>query len=206
MMEIGHLCIMEEAMISGPWLEWIGALAGLAGVWLTSRRSIWCFPIGLISVLSYTCVFLNGQVRLYADALLQLIFALLLLWGWWRWKKNTAAPHATSHTPMSQSDWLFTAASILVVGAALGLMFSRYTAASYPWLDAGLTAASLAAQAMIALRKRENWLVWIAVDAIYVPMYIQKQLYLTAGLYMIFLALAIHGWRTWKNEPETGRA
>ena len=75
----------------------------------------------------------------------------------------------------------------------------RATDAALPYMDSSLTAASLAAQWMMTRKYVENWLVWIAVDVVYVPMFIYKRLYPTAALYAVFLVLAAMGWVQWRR-------
>ena len=53
---------------------------------------------------------------------------------------------------------------------------------------------------MIARKKIENWLVWILADTIYIGMYIYKGLHLTALLYIVFILLAIRGYREWNKK------
>ncbi len=45
----------------------------------------------------------------------------------------------------------------------------------------------------------ENWHYWIIVNIISIPLYIVKDLHLTAGLYGIFLVLAIAGLVEWRK-------
>ena len=52
---------------------------------------------------------------------------------------------------------------------------------------------------MMTKKKLENWLVWIGVDVLYVGMFIFKHLYVTAGLYAVFLALAVRGHIDWRR-------
>jgi nicotinamide mononucleotide transporter len=52
----------------------------------------------------------------------------------------------------------------------------------------------------------ENWLLWIVADIVYVPMYIYKALYVTAGLYAVFLVLAIMGFVQWRRSYLADRA
>jgi nicotinamide mononucleotide transporter len=73
----------------------------------------------------------------------------------------------------------------------------RFTDASYPWWDAAIAAASVAAQLLMAQRRIENWWLWIAVDLASIPLYLAKGLYLFAGLYLIYLALAVAGLISW---------
>ena len=63
--------------------------------------------------------------------------------------------------------------------------------------DAAIAAASVAAQLLMAQRRIENWWLWIAVDLASIPLYLAKGLYLFAGLYLIYLALAVAGLISW---------
>ena len=69
-------------------LEIAGLITGIASVWLTVRQNILCFPIGIINVLIYAFLFSSHGIRLYADAFLQIVYLILLIYGWIRWKKN----------------------------------------------------------------------------------------------------------------------
>ena len=78
-------------------------------------------------------------------------------------------------------------------------MLHRYTNAYLPWLDGALTTLSLIAQWQIARKQLENWLLWIFVDILYIPLYFSRDLPLTAFLYLVFLFMAIAGYRAWKT-------
>ena len=83
----------------------------------------------------------------------------------------------------------------------------RITNADLPYLDSSLTSFSLVAQFYQTRKWIENWILWIAVDVIYVGMYIYKQLYLTAGLYGVFVILATLGYAEWrKSLPKASEA
>ena len=100
-----------------------------------------------------------------------------------------------------------TLAVIALVGtAALGLLLRSTTDAALPFLDSFLSRTSLVAQWMMTKKKLENWLVWIAVDILYVGMFIFKHLYLTAGLYAVFLGLAVRGYIDWRRSMATQAA
>jgi nicotinamide mononucleotide transporter len=59
------------------------------------------------------------------------------------------------------------------------------------------------AQALLSRRKIENWLFWIGVDVLSIGLFAVKGLYLTAGLYVVFLGLAIWGLLSWMRTRET---
>ena len=178
------------------WIEIAGTLFGILGVVLTIKQNIFCFPAGIINVSLYAYLFFVS--KLYSDAVLQIIYIILLVYGWMQWKNKTAS----SELPVSKTErgLLFV---LLTTGAGaaffLGTFLHNKTDASLPYLDAATTVMSLIAQWMIAKKKIENWILWIAADVIYTGMYIYKSLYLTSVLYFIFIILAIIGYLEWKK-------
>ncbi|RQR73173.1 MULTISPECIES: nicotinamide riboside transporter PnuC [unclassified Burkholderia] len=192
-------------------LEIIGVAVSALAIWLTARRKMLCWPIGLASVALYGWIFFDA--RLYSDALLQGAFAALQLYGWWRWLAQqrhgddagrdgprTVAPVGGVRFAQLAPD-LIAAVSL---SALLGAAMARYTDAALPWIDASLAAFSLVAQLWTARRYIVSWTLWIAVDAVYVGVFIYKGLYLTSGLYALFLVLAALGWRDW-SRADTAR-
>jgi nicotinamide mononucleotide transporter len=180
-------------------LEVIAMLTGIAGVWLTMKESIWCFPIGIINVSLYAWLFISPGVRLYADALLQCIYIFLLFFGWINWSQKNKSSDKIHPVKIKSNDSRKLIIICLLSTIALALFLQKFTNASYPWLDSVLTCSSLAAQWMIAKKIIENWIVWILVDIIYLPLYIIKHLPLTAILYAVFLLLAFRGYAEWKK-------
>ncbi|CAN5474816.1 nicotinamide riboside transporter PnuC [soil metagenome] len=177
--------------------EFFGSIFGIAGVYLTVKKNIWCFPTGLANVGLYGVLFFNE--RLYADAILQVFYLFLLVYGWMQWKR-TDQQNDFITTKIEREFWILLA--IICIGATMliGTVFKNYTDASLPYLDSLLTSMSFIAQWMVAKKKLENWLVWIVADIVYVGMYIYKDLYLTAGLYFVFIILAFIGYREWKKK------
>jgi len=176
-------------------VEVLGVALSVAAVWLTTARNSWCWPVGLASVIVYGWIFVGA--RLYSDALLQVVYAVLEIYGWWQWRRSPQAAGQPQVRPARTLE-LWVPAVVAFAGAlALGAGMARYTDAALPWLDAVLTAASLVAQFWMARLIRANWLLWIAVDLAYVGVYWSRALPLTAALYAGFVVLAAVGWRRW---------
>ena len=70
------------------WVEPLAALLGLANIVLIVRRSVWNYMFGLLMVALYFFVFLDA--RLYSDALLQIFFFAVQIYGWWHWARVEA--------------------------------------------------------------------------------------------------------------------
>ncbi len=178
-------------------LEVVAVVITLIAVYLTARQIIWCWPLGLISVTLYAVIFY--QAKLYADMGLQALYFALAVYGWWAWLHG-GEDHGELRVTLTSAR-LRVALLLLggVSGVLLGWTLSRLTDASLPWMDSTLTSFSIVAQWMQTRKKLEAWLVWLAVDVFYVGMFLYKGLYPTAGLYALFLYLALLGFMEWKR-------
>jgi nicotinamide mononucleotide transporter len=182
--------------VANRW-EILAVVFGIVSVYLSTREHIWSWPTALVNVALYFVVFL--EAKLYADMGLQVVYFALSLYGWYEWLyggENRTELHV-SRTPR----WLGVRLVLIAVASAavLGTILARFTDAALPYLDSATTSTSLVAQWMMTRKILENWAVWIAVDIVYIGMFIFKRLYLTAGLYAIFLVLAVMGFIQWKR-------
>ena len=176
-------------------LEIIGVVFGLMCVWLVARNNVWSWPVGLVNITAYAVVFY--QVGLYADVTLQVAFFFLSIYGWFSWGKIKNDLPVT-RLPVETVLRLGALLPILVVSS--GLFFSVYTSASVPYVDSAIMVLSLFAQWLMARKVLESWWLWIAVDVIGIGLYSYKGLYLTSGLYFIYLIICIIGLRTWNKQ------
>jgi nicotinamide mononucleotide transporter len=143
-------------------------------------------------------LFVFAEARLYGAAALQVVYVVLSVYGWHQWLRGGTGKGelSVSRTP---APWARGLAVAGVLGTiALGLVLRYRTDAALPFPDAGTTAWSLVAQWMATRKWLESWLVWIAVDVVYVAMYASQRLYAAAGLYAAFLVLAFVGYREWR--------
>lgn len=185
-------------------LEMIAVALGLANVGLLVRRSIWNYPFGMAMVTLYCVIF--WQARLYGEAGLQVFFFIVQGWGWWLWAKAGGLAQMVS---VSWMGWRARAMSLALVAASsliIGWAMARFTDAALPYADATIAGASVVAQVLLAMRRVENWALWIAIDVLSVAVYIDRALYLTAGLYVVFLLLASAGLIAWARAARAGEA
>jgi nicotinamide mononucleotide transporter len=176
-------------------IEWIAVLTGLACVWLTVVRNIWCWPTGLVSVALYVFVFFDA--RLYSDMGLQVVYIFMQVYGWWFWLRGGKDRGEAPVVRLSPPGMALWAGAVVAGTVLLGTLMSAFTNAALPYWDAAATAMSLAAQWLLARKVIENWILWIAVDVLSVGIYLAKGLYPTTGLYCVFLVLATMGLIAW---------
>ncbi len=178
-------------------LELVAAVLTLVAVYLTARQIIWCWPLAMVSVTLYAAVFYDA--RLYADMGLQALYFGLAVYGWWAWLHG-GEDHGELEVSLTSSRTRVVLVVVATLGGVLlGQTLTRFTNASLPFMDSMLTSFSIAAQWMQTRKLLESWLVWLAVDVFYVGMFLYKDLYLTAGLYTVFLVLAAMGFTEWRR-------
>ena len=179
------------------YVEVFGVITGFLCVWLYIRQNVWSWPVAIVSAALFIVVFMQAQ--LYAATGLQGIYIVLAVYGWYQWLYGGA-----QHSGVRVSRVTGTTAVVLLVLVTAGTVLlafalAAYTNAALPLWDSLATVMSLAAQWMLAKKILENWLVWIVADALFVGIYLFQDLYLTAGLYVVYLGLAVSGFIAWRK-------
>lgn len=179
-------------------LEIVAVVVNVLGVWLTARRIRWCWPVGVVAVLLYARIFYD--FKLYSDMLLQGLFAILQLYGWWRWSVGQQEDGRVRVAQVPRREALLGLAAGALGAVLLGALMHHFTDAAVPWLDAALTSFSLVASFWAARKYLANWWLWILLDVIYTGLFYVKGLTLTAALYAGFVVLAVYGLRSWQRD------
>lgn len=178
-------------------IEVVAVVFGLVCVWLTVRENIWCWPTGLVMVALYIVIFLRA--KLYSDMGLQVVYVFMQIYGWYNWLHGGKDKGELKVTRMTRVGIILWSIVGICGTAGLGFVMDTYTDASLAYWDAATTVLSLIAQWLMAKKLLESWVVWIIVDVLCVGVYTVKGLYLTTGLYAIFLGLATAGLLTWRK-------
>ena len=177
-------------------LEWLGTVTGFLCVYLAARQHILNWPVSIISVTVYA--FLFYQFRLYGDAALQIYFLGTAIYGWYYWLKRKEQ-HQEPVVSLRPGGYVAVVVSVLLLSGLLGIFLDHYTNSDVPYIDGACTAVSFIAQFLMTRKVLQNWLLWILVDACYIPLYLYKELALTAVLYLLFLVLAGIGYIDWRK-------
>lgn len=179
-------------------LEIFGVISGILCVYLAARNNIWSWPLAIISVSIYIIIFYDA--KLYADAGLQVYFLITNIYGWYFWSRKSEKDEKVPVSFASGKSIILSLIAIVIFTLLLGTFLYKGTDASFPYIDSFCTACSLIAQLFLARKIIENWLIWIFVDIIYVGVYLEKDLHLTAGMYALYILIAAMGYINWKKE------
>ena len=180
------------------WAELVGAVLGLAMVVCNIKQIHWGWPLAFTSSLLYCLVFWGSQ--LYGDAALQVFFAVMAVWGWVQWLRGTLPNGQVLAVQTMQSPQLLKLVAVcLFLWGATGLFLAKFTSTDVPWWDAFPTALSVVATLLLGRKYIENWPMWIVVNAVSIALFAYKGLWLTVGLYSVFLVMAAVGWQAWRT-------
>ncbi|ORL25563.1 nicotinamide mononucleotide transporter [Prescottella equi] len=185
------------------WAEVLGFVTGAWCVWLVGRQSVWNWPIGIANNVVWILLF--ATAGLFADSALQIVYIALAVWGWRNWVQGRAGD-TLPVTGTTGTEWMWLAGAGIAGTGALTLFLDTATSSTVPFWDAVTTILSLLATWGQATKRWESWLLWIAADLIYIPLYLHKGLTLTALLYAGFLLLCIRGLLAWRRSRATDPA
>lgn len=170
---------------------------GFANIALLIQRSVWNFPCGLVMVSLYGAIFF--ETRLYSEAMLQVFFFGVQLFGWWKWSRAIDNEGELVVEWSSSRTLILCALCTVALSGLLGETMARWTDAAAPHADATVAAASVVAQLLLSYRRIENWIYWIAIDVLSIVLYVWRGLNLTAGLYIVMLMMSVFGLVAWQR-------
>jgi len=187
------------------YMEFVGTIFGIAGVWLAAKSNILTWPIGLVNIILFFLIFY--QVQLYSDMFLQIYFFLISLYGWFFWDKEL---HAKEPIKILSNTWkIYLSVLCAILTFTLGYAISQLHVwfpttfpkqAAYPYWDTFVAIGSIIANTLLARRILENWIIWIVVDLICIYLYFTKDIVFVALEFIIFLGLAIYGAYHWREK------
>ena len=185
------------------WAELLGAVLGIAMVVCNIKQIHWAWPLAFVSSVLYFFVF--WDFKLFAEASLQIFFAVLALWGWWQWLRGVQsdgqnAGQAIVVQTLSSRNAIQLITVSAVLWLAIGLFLKNFTVSDVPWWDAFPTALSLVATYLLGRKYIENWPTWVVVNLVSIALFAYKGLWLTVGLYFVFAVMAVIGWQSWRKQ------
>ncbi|PPK69191.1 nicotinamide mononucleotide transporter family protein [Actinokineospora auranticolor] len=175
--------------------ELFGQVFALAVVFLAQRRTLWTWPVQLVSVVLLFTVYVSAHLG--GLAVRQVVVGLIALYGWWAWTRRRDPVFGVAVRRATGRQLTAVAVAFAVGTAVFALVLDALEASWAPWPDAAIFIGTVLAFGLQAWGLVEFWLVWLVVDAIGVPLQLSSGLWFSAVVYTVFAALVVYGWVSW---------
>ncbi len=179
-------------------LEWVAAIFGVVSVLFAKRNHILLYPAGLVSTACYAYLLSRREAGLYAEAVLNVYYFVMTIYGWWLWQKGKQINVALLISKSNKKDWaiVFSLVGILWISFYQLLLL---TPSTVPFYDAFVSATACAGMWLLAKRKLENWLLLNVSNFVAIPLFAYKGFYVTMFLTVFLFVVAIFGYLHWRK-------
>lgn len=184
-------------------LEYIAVFSGIISVWFSKKENVLVYPTGLINTIIY--IYLSFKGHLLGEASVNFYYTVMSLYGWWLWTRRDAAHNTILHITQSTSkDWqqqlLFFGVFYVAIFFALTFLKKIFAEGAIPWADAFASATAYTGMWLMAKKKVESWIWWIATNIASIPLYFIKGYVFTSVYYTVLLGMAVAGLIEWRKK------
>ena len=179
------------------WLDITTTLLGLLYILFEYRASVWLWFVGFL--MQALGIVLYYQKGLYADCGMEFYYLSMTVYGYWKWVHGSAKKKELPITRFPRRliiPWL---AVILAIWGIIYWLLITFTNSNVPAADSFTTALSIVGIWALAHKYLEQWFIWIAVDVVTCVLYFYKDIPFKAGLYALYVVIAIFGYKKWKR-------
>lgn len=187
--------------ITENYFELIASGLGFIAIFLQIRQNVWYWLVSIIMVSMYIYIYIAS--KLYADMSLQVYYLIISFYGWYMWLFGNKQNHHRSELKVSSASkrmMIIISSIAVILFFFIAWILIVFTDSDVPYWDSFTTALSFVATWMLARKILENWLIWIVVDAVTVGLYVYKDLYPSAVLFLFLTAMAFVGYKKWKMD------
>lgn len=180
-------------------LEAIAFFFGIASVWLAKNENIWVYPTGLVAtIISVYLLYVAGY---FGDMVINFYYSIMSVYGWYKWSQNSTTGEvlAISRTTFNQKFigfGMFLLTILVIFGVYIGFGNEIKTE---NYIDIFTSGIFFTAMWFMALKKIENWTLWIIADAISIPLYAYRGLGMLSLQFLIFTILAVQAYFSWRK-------
>ncbi len=186
-------------MTAALFAEAAAVALGIAYLVLAMRENIACWYAAFLSTAISVWVF--WDVSLIMESLLNVYYMGMAVYGWQQWRGDE--PGSTLPiTRWRARQHALAIAGVLMLAGLSGYMLMSNTSASWPFVDSLTTWGSVLTTYMVARKILENWLYWIVIDGISIALYLDRGLYLYAGLFALYVVIAVNGYVSWRRKVQ----
>lgn len=184
-------------------LEAIAVILAVLYLLLAIKQNIWCWLCAGISTVIFAYLFFDA--RLYMEALLNLFYFAMAVYGWHTWSSGRRNGLQLPVVVWSQKLHLLAISIIIAISLVSGYLLESKTDAAFPYLDSLTTWGAVWATFLVTRKVLENWWYWLLIDATMIYVFWAKDLELTAVLYVLYLTLIPVGLLSWTRSYREAR-
>lgn len=188
-----------ENVIQTRWEEWLSTILQIASVWYAKKNKVLVYPTGIIGVLlaSYIYYFISDP-PLYADAILNIYYFFMSIYGWYNWVQKKDEQLVFPISWCNKKELLIGIGIFVFFWGLIYWMLISITNSNTPILDSLVSSTAVISMWWMAKRKMENWIAWIVSNIVAIPLNFYKGFMLFTVMYILFLGLAVSGFKEWK--------
>ena len=187
-----------------PW-EAVAVILAIAYLLLAIKENILCWIFAFTSTAIYTLLFWN--VNLLMDSALNVYYMAMAVYGWYQWTRGSGdkneEPLAVHSMSGRQQGMVI--GSIALLSIISGYLLGEHSQEAWPYIDSFTTWASVITTYLVTQKYLQNWIYWIVIDAVSVPLYIERGLNLTALLFVAYVIIAVIGYFSWRAHLRHGQ-
>lgn len=190
--------LLDAALAMSPW-EAAAVVFAITYLLLAVRENILCWLFAFISTAIYTVLFWN--VSLLMESALNVYYMAMAVFGYYQWTRGggNGGGQALAIQRMSKRQHGLVIALIALLTLTSGYLLGEHSSAAWPYVDSFTTWASVVTTYLVTRKYLQNWLYWIVIDSVSVPLYIDRGLNLTALLFIAYIVIAVFGYLGWRK-------
>jgi nicotinamide mononucleotide transporter len=196
--------LLGSAQAMSPW-EAVAVVLAIAYLLLAVKENILCWLFAFLSTAIYTVLF--WDVSLLMESALNVYYMAMAVYGWQQWTRGGTngdeGAHALAIRSMSGQQHVLVITGIAILTVVSGYFLSEHSSAAWPYVDSFTTWASVITTYLVARKYLQNWLYWIVIDTVSIPLYIDRGLSLTALLFVAYVVIAAFGYVKWRDHLRT---
>ncbi len=179
-------------------LEFLAFVFGIISVYCAKKENIWVYPTGLISTV--ITVYLLYQASYFGDMTMNVYYSIMSIYGWYKWMSKSKEPDLLiTRTNMKEKIIGFVFFILTMFITYLVYKFFDYKLEIPNYIDIFTSGIFFTAMWYMAIKKIENWTLWILGDCIAVPLFAYRGLGMLSLQYLIFTILAILAYLEWRK-------
>ena len=178
-------------------MEILAVVLAIAYLLLAAREHLACWYCAFASSALYTLVFWDASLLM--ESALNVFYVVMAVVGWYEWRRGGKDHEGVKIRTLQGWQHGVIVATLVFAAIASGYLLQQFTGAAQPYLDSFTTWAGVLTTFLVVWKILENWVYWFVIDSISIYLYIDRELYLTALLFTVYLVIVVFGYLQWRR-------